>query len=58
MVTVGSKWTGGNRSFVVMARVELEGNIWIHYRLKDDPTKEFSCFEDSFIQRFRQDHTQ
>ena len=58
MVTVGSKWTGGNKLFVVMARVELEGNIWIHYRSVENKPKEYSCFEASFIQRFRQDHTQ
>ena len=60
MVTVGSKWTGGNRSFVVTAREEKDNETWIHYRVTDPNAnpKEFSCFEQAFVSRFIQDHTQ
>ena len=53
MVKEGSTWSSIDKTFVVMARVELEGNIWIYYRSVEEPPKEFSCFEASFLQRFR-----
>ena len=53
MVKEGSKWSSIDKTFVVMARVELEENIWIHYRSIEKEPKEFSCFEASFLQRFR-----
>lgn len=51
MVKPGSKWiTADRKEFVVLSRVELEGNIWIHYR--NNQGQEFSCYEDAFKQRF------
>jgi hypothetical protein len=55
MVKEGSKWTSSDgKIFHVIHRVEVEGNTWVHYILenKDDP-KEFSCYEESFLARFR-----
>lgn len=54
MVKIGSKWTSsGSGTFVVIARVEIDGNVWVHYR-KDNtiPPQEFSCFEQAFLARF------
>jgi hypothetical protein len=55
MVKQGSRWTDNvNKVFHVIDVVELEGNTWVHYILEDknDP-KEFSCYVESFLQRFR-----
>lgn len=53
MVKEGTKWVGNEgREFVVIHRVELEGNIWIHYR--DHQAQEYSCYEDAFLYRFRE----
>lgn len=58
MVKEGSHWAAdNNKIFHVVSRIELEGNIWIHYRLnnpKENETAEFSCYEESFLHRFRQ----
>lgn len=50
----GSTWGdgGSQRKFTVIRRIELDGNIWIHYR--NEQGAEFSCYEESFIQRFRE----
>ena len=46
----GSKWTAGDhREFTVLHTVELNGNMWIHYR---DNEREYSCYVESFLQRF------
>ena len=53
MVTPGSNWDGGDgRVFTVIHRVELEGKIWIHYR--NQQGEEFSCYEEAFLSRFRE----
>lgn len=58
MVKVGSKWVGnGNDRFRVLHVIELEGHTWIHY-IKDNATedsnREYSCYEESFLTRFRE----
>jgi hypothetical protein len=51
MVKTGSKWAGADyKEFTVLARVELSGNIWVHYR--NNQGQEFSCYEDAFKSRF------
>ena len=53
-VKLGSVWvdTTAHRQFVVISRTEIDGNVWIHYR--NNQGKEFSCYEESFKQRFRE----
>lgn len=58
MVKVGSKWVGsGNDRFRVLHVIELEGHTWIHY-IKDNATedsnREYSCYQESFLTRFRE----
>jgi hypothetical protein len=57
MVKVGSKWVGNeNNIFRVIHVVELEGHTWIHYIKNNAPeesTREYSCYEESFLSRFR-----
>jgi len=58
MVTEGSKWTGvtGNDKFHVIHVVELDGHTWVHYikeNAPEDTTREFSCYLESFLSRFR-----
>jgi hypothetical protein len=57
MVKVGSKWVGNeNNIFRVIHVIELEDHTWIHY-IKDnapeESTREYSCYEASFLSRFR-----
>jgi hypothetical protein len=57
MVKVGSKWVGNeNNIFRVIHVVELENHTWIHYikeNVPEDSTREYSCYEESFLSRFR-----
>lgn len=59
MVKVGSKWwNGSDKFFRVIAIVEAEGNTWVHYREDHGikvpalECKEYSCYQESFVQRF------
>jgi hypothetical protein len=58
MVKVGSKWVGnGDNIFRVIHVVELDDHIWIHYikeNATEDLNREYSCYEESFLSRFRQ----
>lgn len=58
MITQGSLWQSlDGRLFQVITEVEVEGNNWVHYRRIDseyDEPKEFSCYTESFLSRFRQ----
>jgi len=53
----GSRWTGGDgKVFVVIGTMIVEGKDWVYYRLEKSPEhmpKEFSCYEESFLIRFR-----
>jgi len=52
-IKAGSKWTGGDKKFVVIQTVEQEGHTWVHYREdKSSEPKEYSCYLESFLQRF------
>jgi hypothetical protein len=57
MVKVGSKWVGNeNNIFRVIQVVEIEGHAWVHYIKENTPeesTREYSCYEESFLSRFR-----
>ena len=54
MVKEGSVWVGREQDeFVVIHRITLEGNVWIHYRQNNkDNNNEYSCYEEAFVQRF------
>lgn len=58
-VKPGSKWwAGDNKRFRVLDVVEADGNVWVHYREDHGLTvpanvKEYSCYKESFVQRFR-----
>lgn len=55
MVKQGSHWvsSGYEKVFVVISTAEIEGQQWVYYRdLKGDPPREYSCFLESFEQRF------
>lgn len=58
MVLVGSKWVGsGNDRFRVLHVIELEGHTWIHYikdNVSEDSNREYSCYQESFLTRFRE----
>ena len=54
-VVAGSFWSTANgQEFVVLSLTEQDGNTWVHYRRNDrkDP-QEYSCFVESFVQRYR-----
>lgn len=55
MVKEGTRWVSpeGN-TFHVVHRLEIDGNVWIHYEQDNcNECREFSCYEDSFLLRFR-----
>ena len=57
MVKEGSKWLGNaNDKFHVIHVVEVEGNTWVHYikeNAPEDEIREYSCYQESFLSRFR-----
>jgi hypothetical protein len=56
IVEAGTRWDAGNgKTFVVLHVVEQDGNVWVHYRSDNaKENKEYSCYLESFVQRFRQ----
>jgi len=59
MVKEGSRWEGNNGDkFHVIHTIELDGHNWVHYIKENvqehELTREYSCYEESFLQRFRQ----
>ena len=58
MVKEGSKWTGtgDNNKFRVIHVIEIDGHTWIHYikeNALEESNREYSCYLESFLQRFR-----
>ncbi len=56
MVKEGTTWWAGEaKKFVVLAVVEQEGHTWVYYRDENgSPPREYSCYQESFLQRFSQ----
>ena len=58
MIKEGTCWTGSRGNvFLVLKRVELDGHIWIYYRdchNGEDEVREYSCYEESFLERFHE----
>ena len=57
IIKEGSKWDGGNgKIFRVIQIVEVEDHTWIHYindHLPEGKNREYSCYRESFLSRFR-----
>lgn len=54
IIKAGTRWSGSEHAaFVVINVVKLDDHVWVHYRKETDPAKEYSCYIESFIQRFR-----
>jgi hypothetical protein len=53
---VGSRWTGQSSSitFRVLHIVELDGHTWVHYCNEDKGDSAYSCYVESFLERFRE----
>jgi hypothetical protein len=52
-VTEGSKWMGGDhKRFHVIHVIEIDGHTWVHYISDDTDAKEYSCYIESFVERF------
>lgn len=53
----GSKWSGGDgKIFIVIGTMIVDGKNWVYYRAEKPQAhlpSEFSCFEESFLERFR-----
>jgi hypothetical protein len=59
MVKVGTRWAANDHKiFHVIDLIEIEGKIWVHYICEnadfETDNKEFSCYQESFLARFRQ----
>ena len=56
MVKQGSRWSSTDgKIFHVLHVVELEGHTWVHYiheTTDESQTREYSCYEESFLSRF------
>lgn len=56
-VRVGSRWAGTEHAeFCVIRVVERDGQVWVHYKKDpdaDDPAREYHCYIESFLNRFR-----
>lgn len=54
----GSLWTSDySELFRVISVAEVQGEVWVHYRrehTKEQPVEEYSCYQSSFLQRFRE----
>lgn len=50
----GSKWTSHNGFIIfrVLHTIELDGRTWIHYCDDSDGEKTYSCYVESFLERF------
>ena len=59
-IKVGSVWWAGDRKrFRVLSVEDMQGHTWVHYRnepesFSDKNLKEYSCYAESFVNRFRQ----
>jgi hypothetical protein len=57
MVKEGSRWAGNSDdTYHVIHVVELDGHTWVHYIKEKAPehsNREYSCYQESFLQRFR-----
>jgi hypothetical protein len=60
MIKAGTLWSSGDKFFRVISVTEIDGHSWVHYR-EDRGTrfpviecKEYSCYTESFLLRFRQ----
>jgi len=53
-VSEGTKWRGIDKVFIVLAEVEADdGHKWVYYREElGNPPREYSCYKESFLQRF------
>lgn len=47
----GSRWASITETFIVLHTIELNGHMWIHYRLESSD-REYSCYVESFLERF------
>ena len=58
MTTVkeGSTWEGSDhKQFLVLHTIEKDGHVWVHYRQNGkDNNQEYSCYLESFVNRFRE----
>ena len=54
----GSKWTGAaGERFHVLHTIKIEDKTWVHYikeNAKERETREYSCYLESFLERFRE----
>ena len=49
---IGSRWRASQgQIFVVIDIVDIKDHTWVHYREKDT-SQEYSCFLESFYDRF------
>lgn len=58
MVKTGSKWSSvTGQEFRVLDVIELQGHTWVHYIKEHAPeneNREYSCYVESFLSRFKQ----
>ena len=53
----GSRWQGQDHFFRVIDIVDIDGQLWVHYikeHALEDDIREYSCYIESFLSRFRE----
>ena len=55
-VRIGSQWwAGGDEKFTIIDIITIEGHTWVHYKNNNKENfKEYSCYLESFLSRFRE----
>jgi len=58
MVKSGSKWSSvTGQEFRVLDVIEIDSHTWVHYikeNAPEDSNREYSCYIESFLSRFRE----
>ena len=58
MVKTGSKWSSvTGQEFRVLDVIEIDSHTWVHYikeHALEDDIREYSCYIESFLSRFKQ----
>ena len=58
MVKTGSKWSSvTGQEFRVLDVIEIDSHTWVHYikeHTSEDDIREYSCYIESFLSRFKQ----
>jgi hypothetical protein len=53
-ITIGSFWSSGLKMFEVVSVARTPDETWITYKNVNDPSQIYSCLQEAFLQRFKE----